>query len=210
MRAGAALPAALLAAALCAACSPREDADIGRGAPAEDPRLAWLLEYGGRDDHYDVDTSDPVGILGEVLRRGQREPLRRARIELGALGPMGIAEAERVIEAAWNDPMRFADLRNALDALSYAASDQAHAIVVRVLEHPDPTPRQAAWRALRPMARPSDFERLRALLATESSEFAPELAQFLFDSDPERAVAEYLDWIEAERHPELWNEVAAC
>ncbi|HVS18201.1 MAG TPA: HEAT repeat domain-containing protein, partial [Planctomycetota bacterium] len=113
-----------------------------------------------------------------------------------------------LIEVAWNDPMRFADLRNALDALSYAASEEAHAIVVRVLEHPDPTPRQAAWRALRPMARPSDFERVRALLAAEPSEFAPELAQLLFDTDPERAVAEYLDWIEDERRPELWNEVA--
>lgn len=200
--------AALALGALVAGCSPGEAARVGRGEPAADPRLDWLLAAGGRDDHYDVDTSDTLGILSEVLRRGQRDPLRRARMELGALGPQGVAAAERVIEAAWNDPMRFADIRNALDALSYAADDAAHAVVARVLAHPDSTPRQAAWRALAPMARPADYERVRELMDVESSEFTVELAQLLFDTDPERAVSEYLDWIEQERYPLLWNEVA--
>jgi hypothetical protein len=200
--------AALALGALLCACGPGEVARVDRGDPAQDPRLDWLLASGGRDHHYDVDTSDTLGILGEVLRRGQRDPLRRARIELGQLGPEGVAEAQRMIEAAWNDPMRFADIRNALDALSYAADDAAHAVVVRVLEHPSNAPRQAAWRALKPMARPSDYERLRALLDIESGEFGIELAKLLFDADPERAVAEYLDWIEQERYPQLWLDVS--
>ena len=204
----AALAAALAAAALAAACGRGEPAPSGRPPPDQDPRIDWLLEYGGRDDHYDVDTSDPIAILREVLRHGQREPLRRARIELGESGSAGVAAAERLIEAAWNDPSRFADLRNALDALSYAASDEAHAVIVRVLEHPDSTARQAAWRALKPLARPADFERLRPLLESESPQFQPELAQLLFEADPERAVAEYLDWIAGERYPALWLEVA--
>ncbi len=194
--------------ALAAGCGPGEPARAGRGEPAADPRLEWLLAAGGRDDHYDVDTSDTLGILSEVLRRGQRDPLRRARMELGELGSPGVAAAQRVIESAWNDPTRFADLRNALDALAYAADDEAHAVVARVLQHPDSTPRQAAWRALAPMARPSDYERLRELMDLESAEFTAELAQLLFDADPERAVGEYLDWIEQERYQNLWHEVA--
>jgi HEAT repeat protein len=204
------LAAALALGALLCGCGPGEVARADRGEPAEDPRLDWLLDSGGRDDHYDVDTSDTLGILSEVLRHGQRDPLRRARMELGQLGPEGVAAAQRVIEAAWNDPMRFADVRNALDALSYASDDAAHAVVARVLEHPDSSPRQAAWRALKPMARPSDYDRLRALLEIESSEFSVELAQLLFDADPERAVAEYLDWIEQERFPGLWEDVSAA
>lgn len=199
---------ALAFAGASAACSPPEVAGPDRGAPAEDPRLSWLLAESGRDEHYDVDTSDAVGILAEVLRRGQRDPLRRARIELGELGPQGVAVAERVIDAVWNDPPRFADLRNALDVLSYAKSDAAHAVLARVLEHPDSTPRQAAWRALTPLARPSDFDRLRELLELESPEFHPELAALLFEADPERAVHEYLDWIEQERFQTLWEDVA--
>lgn len=209
MRCRAAPSAALAAALLLAACGSEVALEsAGRGDIAEDQRIAWLLEYGGRDDHYDVDTSDPIAILAQVLQHGQREPLRRARIELGHSGPAGVLAAERLIEAAWNDPMRFADIRNALDALSYARSEQAHSVVRRVLDHPDSVPRQAAWRALEPMARPEDFERVLELLQTEPAAFAPELARLLFEADAERAVSLYLDWIESETYHELWNDVA--
>lgn len=199
---------ALLLAASVAACSPPEVASVERGTPAQDPRLDWLLAWEGRDEHYDVDTSDSLGILSEVLRSGQRDPLRRARIELGALGSEGVAVAQRAIDAVWNDPPRFMEMRNALDVLSYAASDEAHAVVARVLQHPDSTPRQAAWRALTPLARPADFDRLRELMELESHEFQKELSALLFKADPERAVAEYLDWIEHGRFPTLVDDVA--
>jgi HEAT repeat protein len=149
-----------------------------------------------------------VGILVETLRYGQRDPLRSARVELAALGPAGVEAARRLIEAAWNDPGRFADIRNALDVLAYSEDPGAHDVIREVLDHEHPTPRLAAARALREHPRAADYERVRAMVDEESPDFRAELAQLMHELDPERAEAQFVAWIEDGQYPELWREVA--
>jgi len=180
----------------------------GRPGPAQDERLAWLLEPFPRDAYYDTDTSDTIGILVEILRHGQRDPLRAARIELARLGLPGVEAARRLIEAGWNDPSRFADIRNALDVLAYSDHPSAHDVIRRVLDHEHPTPRMAAWRALREHPRPEDYDRVRALFDQEGAEFRPELAKLMHLVDPVRAEEQFTAWIAAGEVPELWREIA--
>ncbi len=204
--------AALACAALVAfslACGKEgESANAGRPPPAQDDRVGWLLAPAPRDDYYGVDTSDDVGILVQTLKHGQRDPMRSARIELAAQGPDGLEAARRMIEAAWNDPDRFADIRNALDVAAYSKDPAAHDVIRHVLDHEHPTPRMAAWRALREHPRPEDYERVRALFDEEGPDSRPELAQLLHLVDPERAEEEFLAWIAAGQNPELWRDLA--
>jgi hypothetical protein len=204
-------PGALLLGALLllGACGGDAPGDVDARPPiAEDPRLAWLLQPFPRDDYYGVDTSDTVGILVETIRYGQRDPLRSARVELARQGAAGVEAARRLIEAAWNDPGRFADIRNALDVLAYSDDPGAHEVIRQVLDHEHPTPRLAAARALREHPRAADYERVRAMVDEESPDFRPELAQLMHQLDPARAEEQFVAWIAAGAYPELWREVA--
>lgn len=205
-RAAAALAGAALAA-LTVACS-AEEAPVEAARPplAEDDRIAWLLAPSPRNDYYGVDTSDVIGILVETLKHGQRDPLRSARIELAQQGEKGIEAARRMIEAAWNNPDRFADIRNALDVAGYSEEPTAHDVIRMTLDHEHPTPRMAAWRQLREHPRPEDYERVRALFEEEGADFRPELALLLHRVDPERAEDEFLTWFAAGQHGEVWRE----
>jgi len=194
---------------LCASCGNQgAPGTSGRAPPQMDERIAWLLEPFPRDDYYGVDTSDTIGILLETLRHGQRDPLRAARLELARLGAAGVEAARRLIDSAWNDPNRFADIRNALDVLAYSEEPAAHDVIRRVLDHEHPSPRMAAWRALREHPRPEDYDRVRDMLDQESLDFRPELAQLLHLLDPSRAEEEFISWIAAGQNPELWREIA--
>ncbi len=200
---------AVLGAVLGSGCGGEPTADPARPPASEDPRLAWLLAPFPRDGYYDVDTTDVVGILIEVLRFGHRDPLQHARKELADLGPEGVEAARRVIELAWNDPDRFNDIRNALDVLSYSREPSAHDVIRKVLDHPAPVPRQASWRALRQHPDPRDYDRVRELFDTEDGVLRPELALLLHDLDPERAEDQYAAWIAAGLEIPIWPELAS-
>lgn len=180
----------------------------GRGELRDDPRIAWLLQPFPRDEHYDVDTSDTLGILVAALLTGHRDPLKAARIQLADEGPAGVEAARRVIERAWNNPDRFNDIRNALDVLAYSRDDSAHLAIGKVLEHPAPVPRQAAWRALRVHPDPRWYDPLKAIFDQEQSELRLELALTLHDMDPARAEELYLSWIAEGRERGLWRDLA--
>jgi hypothetical protein len=195
--------------ALSVACGKDGEApSASRPPPAQDDRIAWLLAPAPRDDYYGVDTSDSVGILVQTLKHGQRDPMRSARMELAAQGQSGLEAARRMIEAAWNDPDRFADIRNALDVAAYSKDPAAHDVIRKVLDHEHPTPRMAAWRALKEHPRPEDYDRVRALFDEEGPDSRPELAQLMHLVDPERAEDEFLAWIAAGQNSELWRDLA--
>lgn len=181
-----------------------------RPPPARDPRIDYLLVPGARTEHYDVDTSDATSILTENLLRGQRDPLRRAREELGAMGEEGLRVAQRVIDSYFQHPDGFAPLQNALEVVHRSDAPGARELCLRMLLHPNDSLRKSAIDALVKHGRPEDYDALYATFETISPEFKQHAMLALEKLDPVRAQEQYLTWIENAEYRAVWDKLMPC
>lgn len=199
---------AAFALALVAACG--KDAPAPSGPPPdplrEDGRVSYLLVPGPRSGHYDVDTSDGLGILAENLEHGTRDSLRRAREELGAAGPEGLEQVRRTIDAYFASPDGSAHLRNAIDVVQRSNAPGARELALRVLEHPDVGIASLAAGALEKHGTKDDVEILLARFAAADPEFKLKFFLAAARLDPPRAQREVLTWIESGQYDGLWDE----
>ena len=59
--------------------TPRASPGAGQASIAQDPRIEFLLAPCAKSETYDVNTSDPVAILKEMLLHGPRDTVNRQR-----------------------------------------------------------------------------------------------------------------------------------
>lgn len=202
---------ALASLALLPSCSdePTPSPDVSRVAQdpvREDARIAYLLVPGTRTGHYDVDTSNPTAILAEALEHGHRDPLRRAREELGALGETGLAVARRTIDAHFSNPDGGSHLRNAIDIVHRSDAPGAREVALRVLQHRDIGIAALAAAALEKHGRPEDYEILMACFDVADPEFRLRFLLAAARVDPARAQRQILEWLESGLYDGLWDE----
>ncbi len=199
---------AALALAFVAACG--KDGAAPAGPPPdparEDGRVSYLLVPGPRSGHYDVDTSDALGILAENLERGTRDSLRRAREELGAAGPEGLEIVRRTVDAYFASPDGAAHLRNAIDVVQRSDAPGARELARRVLEHPDVGIASLAATALEKHGNAADVDLLMARFVAAEPEFKLKFFLAAAKLDPARAQREVLTWIESGQYDGLWDE----
>lgn len=210
------LAALWIAAALCGcSCSDEQPAPNPRAQQASiadpmasDERLALLLSPSPvRHGFYDVDLSDPSAVLVEILTNGQHDPLKRAKVELGAMGDAGVVAVRRMVERYRNDPAGIDYLRNAIDALSLGESQASYDLLASLLDHPLESLRMQTLRGLKRRGRPAEYERVHRMMLTASDPFVGEIALTLPRFDAERARLLYLDWIETGEMQPLWDSV---
>lgn len=173
--------------------------------PAADPRLAVLLTPCERAGYYGVDLADVVPVLIGLLVHGDHEPLRRAQTELGRMGATAVPGLRRLIAAYWGESFGSYRIRNALGALTQAevGEEGVHELLLRCLEHPDDEVKMLVARALQRHGTPADFDPVRAFFDRAPTGLRPELAMLLHRLDPERAVAQYLEWLASAEYPGL-------
>lgn len=196
----------LLAAACGGAREP--EADPALDPLREERRIVELLEPCPQGQFYDRDLSDFAPVLLEKLARGRPDPLKRAKEELGALGEAVFPLLANRFHADFADPMRSAFLENSVDALAFNPTDQAHALALEALTHPQESVRSKALDALTRWPRPGDFDVLAGRLAIETKELRRKSVGALFAGDPERAEDLFLDHFERDAERDLWVTAA--
>jgi hypothetical protein len=203
-----ALGAALLATACEKAAQPSKSSSETRAASpmAQDSRISYLLSPASRSEYYDVDTSNTLGILAETLERGHRDPLRRAREELGSMGSAGLEVASRAIDAHFESPDGSAHLRNALEVVHRSSAPEARELCLRVLRHRDIGLAALAAAALEKHGLPEDYERLIACFDSAPPEFKLRFFMAAARLAPERAQRQVLDWIDRGELAGIWDE----
>lgn len=185
------------------------DAHERRPDPKDDPRIDYLLVLGARSDHYDVDTSDTLGILSQMLLHGQRDPLRRAREELGAAGADGLRVAQRVIDLYFEDPQGGAHLRNAIDVVHRSNHPDARRAALQLVRHRDPGVATLAMAALEKHGKPEDYDAVRARFDDIDPEFKLKTLHSAWRLDARRSDLEFIDWLQHGKLDGLWDEFAA-
>ncbi len=181
-----------------------ESASAPVAAERDDRRLVGLLAGCAQGGFYDRDLSDPVPLLLEKLARGRPDPLKRAKEELGLLGARAFPGLAAVFHGCYADLMRSALLENVVDALAFNSSDESHELLLEALQHPQESVRTKALDGLTRLARPADFELIAGRLAIESRELRQQSVAVLFQADPARAEALFLDFIVRGEERELW------
>lgn len=209
--------------------APRTAAEGPSGAPIDgaraeldvrtDPRLGPLFGRYERDGYYDVDTSNVLAILEEILLNGQLEPLRRARVELAESGAAGLGVARRILDRYLDDPAGQGWVRNAFDVVSLSNEPAAHELVLRALTSPREELRAIALRMMRHRGTPeaplpgrgrqSDFDTVLSILPAATATTIKDAALVLHDLDSARAEATYAVWLEAGELPGLATDFAA-
>jgi len=206
-RAGRAL--ALLGLVAASACGGGEADAADPDPQRRDPRIAPLFAGCVKSDFYDRNLADVLPILVEKLERSAREPLTRAKEELGDAGEAAIPEVARLIRRHFSEPHGGAVLSNALDVLKRNDSEGAHDLLIQCLDHPGASVRLGAIQALQlSHAEPGDFDVLLAHLDIEVPEQRHQVVLALHASDPARAEDLYLDWVEDAERPGTHRYVA--
>lgn len=217
---GLALLAAALAAATCCGGNGDEGAAedpvraaAGRrdGLYRSDPRLAALLQPCPPSDQrfYDRDTSFLLPVLIEKLERGQMEPLRRAKEEIGTFGEAAADELRRFYERHAANAYEAPLIENALDAAALHPGAEVREMLLLGIDHPQSSVRQKALVGLVQHIRPEDFERLlRHVEGLEDPALERSFAKALFDADFERAARLAVDWFREGRETEVWPTIA--
>jgi hypothetical protein len=172
---------------------------------AQDSRISYLLAPCTKSEHYDVDTADVAGMLTEMLLRGDRDALRRAREELAARGPEGLAVARRVVDTYMNDKDGYAHLRNAIEVCERSSAPGAREVLLQVLDCPFEGVAVQAVQALGKHGVPADLEAVLEVFERASPENKIKVATAMHAIDAERASLIYLDWIDAGEATTNWD-----
>ncbi len=172
---------------------------------AKDSRIDYLLAPCVKSEHYDVDTADTLGMLTEMVLHGDRDALRRAREELAARGPQGIAVARRIVDTYLNDRDGYAHLRNAVEVCQRSDDPGAREVLLRTLESSFEGVAVQAVQALGKHGKPSDLEAVLAVFERASNENKIKVATAMHAVDPERVSLIYLDWIAAGEASNNWD-----
>ncbi len=163
---------------------------------AQDDRIAWLLQSRTRTEPFQEDTSELVAVLISKLASGQSDPLAQAKLDLADMGERALPALRRFFDAHYPDSISTARVINALDVASLLSDPLGHEILLRGIDHPVGSVRQAALRGMMRHALPEDFERLQAVASVTGSEGQLELGLALWHASPERVVRALPNWIE--------------
>ena len=182
----------LFAAVTLVSCGSEEIAEPAADPLRSDKRIAPLLVLGKQHGFYDRFVDDMIPVLVEKLKTSGGDPLKRAKEELGDLGEPAAVELRRLFEESFSDAFLSAYLENALDAVGRNPTDEAHALLLRALDHPMESVRNRAMLAIvAHHARPEDFDLLAFRFQSEAE--PPELRKLylraMFLADPARAGA---------------------
>lgn len=173
-------------------------------AVAADRRVAPLLVDCPLSGFYDRDLSDLVPVLLTKVEQAQPDPLKRAKEELGLLGAEAFPALGHAFHGYYTDPQRSPFLENVVDALTFNAADESHALLMEALRHPQESVRSKALDGLQRLARPEDFDVLVERLAIETRELRRHTVPALFRADRTRAEAFVLDAIARGDERDLW------
>ncbi|MBL8858555.1 MAG: hypothetical protein JNL28_08635 [Planctomycetes bacterium] len=160
-----------------------------------DDRIAVWMGGCARDEAFLQDTSDVIPVLVSKLSTGQVDPLRAAREELARYGERAIPELRRAFDAALNTQFMDQRVQNVVEVLGLMRTDAGREMILRALEHPQQTVRKAAARALQNHARPEDYERVLAGLATSGGDAQGDFALALVACDRKRVERQLVEWI---------------
>lgn len=174
-----------------------------------DYRIQAIFNECDRDTYYEADTSDPVGLLLPKLYAGRGAPLARAIEDLGRLGDTALPRLSALLAEQRNDPQRSGSIQNTIAALSHSTSSGAVDPLVGVLDHPQSLVRVAALRALkRHQPGPQHYERFESLLYLGQGQELTLAVELMFASDPERAGAQFVEWLEEDKFGSLEESLA--
>ena len=206
--------AALLLASLALAGCGEDAGPDATGAVAEagldpnqDGRVAYLLAPCATGGYYDVATADMMPILEQTLLHGHRDPLKRAKVELAAMGDEALPVLRRVIRNNWSVPDGKNHVRNALEAVLMSESDGARELLLEGLKHPNEDLRMLSVKGLRIHGRAEDYDALFAVLAQATPNFFTDVLAVMQHLDPDRAAALVLGWVEEQQFEQAWDEL---
>jgi hypothetical protein len=195
---------ALLLSSGCGSEAPPRTSDDPSALLRGDRRVAELLGGCTQSGFYDRDLSDLAPILVAKLERGRPEALKRAKEELGQLGSAAFPALAQAFHANYADAMRSGVLENVVDALAFSACEEAHALRLEALRHPQESVRAKALDGMTRQAYPEDFTVLAERLAIETVELRRKSVPALFASDCVRAEGLFLDAFEHGTDRDLW------
>lgn len=180
------------------------DADV-----AIDPRLAYLLAGCARaGEPYDVQTAEITAILVETLVSGQRDALKRAKMELGAGGDEALRGVRRLAESYWSQQHGVHYVTNALDAARLSDSPLARELFLRGLEHTSSSIRTQSAEALARHGLPEDFDAVVRALEIAPPEMRRRYPGTLLALDRLRAEVVFATWLEEEAWEPLREQIA--
>ena len=202
----------LFAAVTLVSCGSEEIAEPAADPLRSDKRIAPLLVLGKQHGFYDRFVDDMIPVLVEKLKTSGGDPLKRAKEELGDLGEPAAVELRRLFEESFSDAFLSAYLENALDAVGRNPTDEAHALLLRALDHPMESVRNRAMLAIvAHHARPEDFDLLAFRFQSEAE--PPELRKLylraMFLADPARAGALGVAWLQEKQYQPFWINLCA-
>jgi hypothetical protein len=196
----------------CSGCDGEGSAGGADPAGATDPtealradrRIAGLFGECPRNGFYDRDLSDIVPVLIEKLERARPEPMKRAKEELGLVEERAFPALANAFHAYYSDPMRSPFLENTVDALAFNPTDEAHALLLEALQHPQESVRGKALDGLVRRARPHAFDVLVGRMPIETLEMRRRTLGALATADRPRAERLFLELLENDEQRELW------
>ncbi len=198
----------LCLALLPAACSSGQDSKPAKTAsgptvstapdPWQDDRIAQWMNGCAHTEPFLEDTSDPIPILVSKLSSGDVDPQHGAREELVQYGAAAVPELRRLFEACWSEPFLSPRVQNVVEVLGLMTDTSGRDMLLRALEHPSATVRNAAARAITVHPRPEDYDPLMSAMSVALAEAQPDFVLALLACDPARAERQFVSWLEAE------------
>ena len=194
---------ALAAALAVPGCGRATDAPpVATSSAAPDPygddRIAQWMSGCAHTHAFLEDTSDPIPVLVSKLAAGEVDPLRNARVELAASGAAALPELQRLFDACWSEPMLAQRVQNVVEVAGMMETGAGRGLILRALDHPSPSVRETAARALTRHARPEDYDLLLERMPRSGRGPQGDFVLALLAADPVRAARDLAAWIQDE------------
>ncbi len=174
-----------------------------------DDRIDEFLAPCGFTLPFQADTSDMIHIMVETLARGQVTPLKHARQELAAMGPVVLPELERRFDASYAQAFEHGILENVLGVCTIATEPWGLDLLRRAARHPQETVRMGALAGLERHGTAEDYDFVSACLPISGSpQSQSEILAILHRLDRERFGRDLAGWMERNEYPLL--ERTAC
>jgi HEAT repeat protein len=174
----------------------------GTAAPPASPayaddRIAQWMSACARTEPFLEDTSDPIPVLVSKIAAGDVDPQRGARAELVEYGAAGVPELRRLFEASFSEPFLSQRAQNVVEVLGLMQDESGRDMILRALEHPASTVRNAAARALVRHARPDDYDKLLLAMSSSGEQAQPDFVLALLAADRARTERQFVEWLGA-------------
>ncbi len=160
-----------------------------------DDRIAQWMSGCAHTAAFLEDTSDPIPVLVSKLAAGQLDPLRSARTELAAYGEAALPELRRLFEKSYGEMYEAQRVQNVVEVVGAMKTDAGRDLLLRALDHPTPTVRDAAARAITRHPRPEDYDKLLEAMPRSSADAQPDFLLAMIAADRARAERALVEWV---------------